>query len=160
MRSYNSDYEEVVRRARLTAGNLGHDYLDTEHLLAGMVATPNSEAAKVICDVLNLTDTELMERLVDFLPNLRRDDDQPPRDIYWNAAAKRAREYALRIAIDYDSPEVNSLHLLAGVSQVTYCRALEALMRLGVPAVMIQGVALNAIRLASLRDRELAPTTN
>lgn len=157
MRTYSDEYNQVVRAARNTARNFGHNYIDTEHLLASMVATPNSEAAKLIHNVLNLTSTDVVERLVDFLPSQRQAGDEPPRDIYWNAAAKRGREYALRIAIDYDSPEVTSLHLLAGVTQVAYCRALEALSQLGVTAVEAQGVALNAIRLASIRNHELTP---
>ena len=72
-RKFSVRAEQVLRCAQAAAGELGHGYVGTEHLLLALCRQENSGAlrlmAKLSVDVDNLTGTSDMKKVIDMKGN-------------------------------------------------------------------------------------------
>lgn len=130
------------------ARSLGHNYVGTEHVLLGLLDTPDAMAAQVLTG-LGVSREGILTQA---LPG--------PCGPFWHETLaimprlKRALELAIRTADGLGHSQANTEHLLAAIIQVPDALAIELLDCLGVTARDLLGAI--AVRLG-VQPARLAP---
>jgi ATP-dependent Clp protease ATP-binding subunit ClpA len=112
---YSADARRVVSLAIAETHQLGHARVGTEHLLLGLLADADSDAAVALRAAgatlagARFTVSEVVTEVVD-----SADDEELP----FTPRAQRALERAGRFARRYRDPEVDADHVLLGVLDV------------------------------------------
>jgi hypothetical protein len=102
----------VVVDAQEAARSLGHDHVGTEHILLGILGSPDSLAAKALgrFDITRAVVLEDIEARVG-----RGDPTAVPRHVRFDAQAKKALELALREALQLGHNYIGTEHELLGI---------------------------------------------
>ena len=133
--------EEALRLAQEAAGELGHGYVGTEHLLLGLMREEEGLAHTVLLEV-GLTDTLLAEMIRKSvgvgLPGNNPAQGLSPR-------AKRVIEIAMEDSIRGNAAGIGTEHLLAGVLREGNNTAVRILRMAGVDAKVVYGALLKKI---------------
>ena len=124
-------FSEPGRRAIVLAQeeavSLGHDVLDAEHLLLGLLDEGEGVAARALAS-LDVTVEDVRERVRSrLLPAAGEPPSLPP----FADAAKKALELALREAFELRHEHIGTEHLLLGLVRDPDSGAAQILERLG-----------------------------
>ncbi len=105
---YTEDARQVISSAREEASRVGSSYLESEHLLLGVMRSGEVELNELLKlkDLENVLRAELETAQPDITAN---------RDISLSNQSKRILAYAAEEAIRLDSMEISSGHLLLGI---------------------------------------------
>jgi ATP-dependent Clp protease ATP-binding subunit ClpC len=145
---YSAGARRVVSLATAEAHQLGHARVGTEHLLLGLLADADSDAAVALRAAgatlagARFTVSEVVTEVVE-----SSDDEELP----YTPRAQRALERAGRFARRYRDPEVNADHVLLGVLDVE-----------GLACQVMRGLGVDLVRLresivATEPEPEVAP---
>jgi len=108
---FSEGARKALSRAQVEANRLGHSYIDTEHILLGIVADESGIAAKVL---INLGATlNKVQAAVEFV--VGKGEKQATGDINLAPRAKRVIELAVDEARRLNSNYIGSEHLLLGL---------------------------------------------
>jgi len=122
-------YEALVRAGE-EARDLGHDYIGTEHVLLGLLATEGGLAFRALRDLGVDRDAVLATDCMSHRPPRRPE----PACLGVMPRLKQALEQASRLAERLGAGSADTEHLLAGIVAVPGAMAVEILRRLGVRA--------------------------
>ncbi|MBQ9330493.1 MAG: ATP-dependent Clp protease ATP-binding subunit ClpC, partial [Oscillibacter sp.] len=103
--------EEVLRLSQEAAGQLGHGYVGTEHLLLGLIREEEGAAHAVLTEA-GLTD-EMIEEIMKKSVGTGYPGGNPEQG--WSPRAQRAIELAVQDAMRGGSGAIGTEHLLAGL---------------------------------------------
>jgi len=108
---FSEGARKVLARAQIEAQRLGHSYIDTEHILLGIVAEETGVAAKVL---INLgIPLKKVQAAVEFV--VGNGDKQTSGDISLAPRAKKVIELAVDEARHFNSNYIGTEHLLLGL---------------------------------------------
>ncbi len=108
---FSEGARKVLARAQIEAQRLGHSYIDTEHILLGIVAEETGVAAKVL---INLgIPLKKVQAAVEFV--VGKGDKQTTGDISLAPRAKKVIELAVDEARHFNSNYIGTEHLLLGL---------------------------------------------
>jgi len=108
---FSEGARKVLARAQIEAQRLGHNYIDTEHILLGIVAEETGVAAKVL---INLgIPLKKVQAAVEFV--VGKGDRQTTGDISLAPRAKKVIELAVDEARRFSSNYIGTEHLLLGL---------------------------------------------
>jgi len=108
---FSEGARKVLARAQIEAQRLGHNYIDTEHILLGIVAEETGVAAKVL---INLgIPLKKVQAAVEFV--VGKGDKQTTGDISLAPRAKKVIELAVDEARHFSSNYIGTEHLLLGL---------------------------------------------
>jgi hypothetical protein len=141
---------EALIHASEDARELGHDYVGTEHVLLGLLATDGGLAAQVLAEVGVAREALLATSCLS--PGSREARRQAPLQVM--PRLKQGLENAGRIAAGLGSDVPDTEHVLAGLLAVPGAMAAEVLKRVGAPAADVQ--AALAARLGTEPERLMA----
>jgi hypothetical protein len=121
----------ALTRAREDALELGHNYVGTEHVLLGLLATKGGLASQVLADLGVTREAVLATSCMNPVGPLEpRQDDC----VAVMPRLKQAMEHAMHIARELGHGIPDTEHLLAGIVTVPDALAIEILRRIGVGA--------------------------
>jgi ATP-dependent Clp protease ATP-binding subunit ClpA len=138
---FTGSSREAVVRAQEASRELGHDWVGCEHLLLGLVEDEGA-AGQVLAGV-GLTTKEATAEIVRLVG--RREgttEEQAP----FTPRAKRVLERSLREALELDSPQINTGHLLLALVSETDGAHCTVLRRFGVDPAAVRRHALRIER--------------
>ncbi len=108
---FSEGARKVLARAQIEAQRLGHNFIDTEHILLGIVAEETGVAAKVL---INLgIPLKKVQAAVEFV--VGKGDRQTTGDISLAPRAKKVIELAVDEARHFNSNYIGTEHLLLGL---------------------------------------------
>ena len=108
---FSEGARKVLARAQIEAQRLGHNFIDTEHILLGIVAEETGVAAKVL---INLgIPLNKVQAAVEFV--VGKGDRQTTGDISLAPRAKKVIELAVDEARHFNSNYIGTEHLLLGL---------------------------------------------
>jgi tRNA(Arg) A34 adenosine deaminase TadA len=111
---FTDSARRAVVAAQEEARRLDHDYIDTEHMLLGLLQDPDSTAARAVGPLgLSLEATRQRVEAV-----VGRGKRLPSGHIPFTPRAKKALEYALREALALGDTFIGTEHLLLGLVRV------------------------------------------
>ncbi len=122
--------EEVLRLSQEAAGQLGHGYVGTEHLLLGLIREEEGAAHAVLTEA-GLTD-EMIEEIMKKSVGTGYPGGNPEQG--WSPRAQRAIELAVQDAMRGGSGAIGTEHLLAGLLREGNNMAVRILRTAGVDA--------------------------
>ena len=146
LEGYSAGARRVVSLATAECRQLGHARVGTEHLLLGLLADADSDAAVALRAAgatlagARFTVSEVVTEVVD-----SEDDNELP----YTPRAQRALERAGRFARRYRDPEVDADHVLLGVLDVE-----------GLACQVMRGLGVDLVRLREsvvATEPEVAP---
>lgn len=123
-------FERFTERARRVlvesqsfARELGSDFIDTEHMLVGVMRTGDTLAAELV-HASGVTEQLVLESII----RIRgRHDPTPTADPPFTEQAKKSMEYALREALQQGKSYIGPEHLLLGLMRAEQSRANDIL---------------------------------
>jgi ATP-dependent Clp protease ATP-binding subunit ClpC len=143
----------VVVKAQDESRLLNHVYIDTEHLLLGMLAEADGIAGKALTDV-GLT----LESVRDAVNKVVGRGDSPPvGNIPFTINAKRALDEALRQALRLDHSYIGTEHLLLGLLAIDDTKVDEVLQSLNIDAARLRQRVLIRLSANSILTRSDYP---
>lgn len=111
-------FAEEARRATALASEearqLGHDFIGTEHMLLGLLASGSGPAYSVLTELEVTLDSARLMVADRVHPSQGGDVESPP----FTPLAKKSLSWALREALEDHSPLIGSEHLLLGLIDV------------------------------------------
>jgi ATP-dependent Clp protease ATP-binding subunit ClpA len=124
---FTEQSRRAVVRAQEEARSFGHDYIGTEHLLAGLRAEERSAAARALDSAGVTLDAvrETIETLVG------RDEKAPSGPIPFTPQAKKVLELSLRQALQLGHNHISTGHVLLGLISQDDTVAVQVLGALG-----------------------------
>lgn len=124
---FTEQSRRAVVRAQEEARSFGHDYIGTEHLLAGLRAEERSAAARALDSAGVTLDAvrETIETLVG------RDEKVPSGPIPFTPQAKKVLEFSLREALQLGHNHISTGHVLLGLISQDDTVAVQVLGALG-----------------------------
>lgn len=131
----------VVNAAQVEARRLGHNYVGTEQILLGLIATRPSIAAEVLAD-LDITLEEAQEQVQGVIG---RGAGLPQADIPFTPRSRYVLEQSLQEAQQLGNSQVEPEHLLLAIVRDEVGLATQILERLGVERVQLRINLLQAI---------------
>lgn len=131
----------VVNAAQIEARRLDHNYVGTEQLLLGLIATRPSIAAQVLAD-LDITLEEVQEQVQAVIG---RGTGLSRTEIPFTPRSRRVLEQSLKEAERLGHSQVEPEHLLLAIVQDEAGLATQVLERLGVERVEVRIKVLQAI---------------
>ncbi|MBN8562877.1 MAG: ATP-dependent Clp protease ATP-binding subunit [Leptolyngbya sp. UWPOB_LEPTO1] len=131
----------VVNAAQIEARRLDHNYVGTEQLLLGLIATRPSIAAQVLTD-LDITLEEVQEQVQAVIG---RGTGLSRTEIPFTPRSRRVLEQSLKEAERLGHSQVEPEHLLLAIVQDEAGLATQVLERLGVERVEVRIKVLQAI---------------
>jgi ATP-dependent Clp protease ATP-binding subunit ClpC len=161
---FTDQSRRVIVLAQEEARLLKHDYIGTEHLLLGLLADEEGDAAHIL-ESLNITLEAARHEVREILGEGR---GASKGHIPFTPRAKKVLEYALREALTLRSQFIESVHLLLGLVSEAQGVGAQVIERLGAPlsAVREQAVEFSGHETDPARGsgeagaiRELAGTT-
>ena len=138
--------EEALQLAQEAAGELGHGYMGTEHLLLGLMREDEGLAHTVLAEA-GLTDdllTEMIRKTAGFRPS---DNSSPTQNL--SPRAKHVLEIAMEDAIRGGYAYIGTEHLLAGILREGNNMAVRILRSAGVDARQLYTALMNKVSAAS-----------
>jgi ATP-dependent Clp protease ATP-binding subunit ClpC len=103
----------VIVEAQNVSKELGHNYIDTEHLLLGLLRDPESEATKVLY-ALGVSLEVATLHLADHFNGVASQATPPPH-VPFTPRAKKVLEMALREALNLGANYIAPEHILLGI---------------------------------------------
>jgi hypothetical protein len=112
---FGTDARRAVVEAQGVARTMGHDHVDTGHLLLGILASGPEAAGATILERCGVTASEVELEIVSATGR----GTEPPRQrhIPFSAAAKKALELSLREAIAAGHKRIGTEHLLLALAR-------------------------------------------
>ncbi len=108
---FSEGARKVLARAQIEAQRLGHNYIDTEHILLGIVAEETGVAAKVL--IIIGIQLKNVQAAVEFV--VGKGERQTTGDISLAPRAKKVIELAVDEARRFSSNYIGTEHLLLGL---------------------------------------------
>jgi ATP-dependent Clp protease ATP-binding subunit ClpC len=128
--NFTERMRKVLAMTREEAVELGHDYVSTQHILLGIIAEGEGNAATVM-RTLGVDLRALAER-VKALSKPGQSGSRVGPDLPYTSAGKKVLELAMSEARDLDHPYVGTEHLLLGLVREAKGVAAQALGEAGV----------------------------
>lgn len=115
MNGYNftNEVRRVLTRAREASARLHHDYVGTEHILLGMIASKDQPSAKLL-EGLSI-DVDALRTTLESTAKAGTAGDRSGPDLPYTSRAKKCIELAMTEARERHDTYVGVEHLLAGV---------------------------------------------
>ena len=129
-KKFSPGAEEALRLSQEAAGELGHGYVGTEHLLLGLMREEQGAAHNVLLEA-GLTD-EMIVRIIKKSVGAGLPGGNPAQGL--TPRARRAVEIAVEDAVRGGSPFVGTEHLLAGLLREGNNMAVRILRTAGIDA--------------------------
>ena len=129
-KKFSPGAEEALRLSQEAAGELGHGYVGTEHLLLGLMREEQGAAHNVLLEA-GLTD-EMIVRIIKKSVGAGLPGGNPAPGL--TPRARRAVEIAVEDAVRGGSPFVGTEHLLAGLLREGNNMAVRILRTAGIDA--------------------------
>jgi len=124
----------VIVLAQEEARLLSHNYIGTEHLLLGLLADQEGDAARTL-ESLNIT----LDAARDQVRQIIGEGQQTPSGhIPFTPRAKKVLELSLREALTLRSQSIGSVHLLLGLAAEGEGVGAQIIERLGVPLTTVR----------------------
>ncbi|HKY25429.1 MAG TPA: Clp protease N-terminal domain-containing protein [Gaiella sp.] len=111
---FGPDARRAVVEAQKSARTLGHDKVDTEHLLLGILAAGADTAGATMLAGCGVTIGAVEEEIVSIVG---RGTDAPTGHLPFAAGAKKALELSLREALSLGSRRIGTEHLLLALAR-------------------------------------------
>jgi ATP-dependent Clp protease ATP-binding subunit ClpA len=131
---------------------LNHNYIGTEHLLLGLIADEDSDAAQAL-DSLDVTVEAARAQVREMIGE---GVEPPTGHIPFTPRAKKVLELSLREALTLRSQSIGSVHLLLGLIAEGEGVGAQILERLGAPLATVRERAIEMA--ATGAERDPAPT--
>ena len=138
--------EEALQLAQEAAGELGHGYMGTEHLLLGLMREDEGLAHTVLTEA-GLTDDLLTEMIRKTAGSRPSDSSSPTRNL--SPRAEHVLEIAMEDAIRGGYAYIGTEHLLAGILREGNNMAVRILRSAGVDARQLYTALMEKVSFAS-----------
>ena len=138
--------EEALQLAQEAAGELGHGYMGTEHLLLGLMREDEGLAHTVLTEA-GLTDDLLTEMIRKTAGSRPSDSNNPTQNL--SPRAKHVLEIAMEDAIRGGYAYIGTEHLLAGILREGNNMAVRILRSAGVDARQLYTALMEKVSVAS-----------
>lgn len=152
-RGFTEKANKALNAAIDVAGKLGHTYIGSEHILAGLLLGGDSVASQVLSS-FNLTDTDVEQAIVNLvgkgIKNTLDPSDFTPR-------VKRILELSVMNARKMGNSYVGSEHLLLSLLGEGDCVAQKVLQSLGVDLQSLANELGRALSVSNQETKEGAP---
>lgn len=128
---FSDNAKEVMTIANQQAQRFGHNHIDTEHLLLGLLKIPSGNGSKIL-DTFNMDASEILNEIESLATMLGKNEmDEVLGELPYTARAikviKSAEEYAIQLSHKY----VGTEHILLGLLNDTESTASLVLINLG-----------------------------
>jgi ATP-dependent Clp protease ATP-binding subunit ClpC len=133
---FNEPARQVVVHAQISARDLGHNHIGTEHLLLGMFSLPGAAAEQALTTV-GLTEDSVRTKLLEFVPG---GNEVVTGQIPFTPRAKKVLELSLREALTESSPHIGTEHLLLGLLREGEGVGARIIKKLGVELPALQAL--------------------
>ncbi len=139
---FTEQAHEAIRLAVLSAEELGHNYVGTEHLLLGLIREGRGTAARVL-ENNGVTVEKVTQLVSQFLsPNQSVQTDAPTT---YTPSATRALENSYREAVRFKAPLIGTEHLLISMLRDSESVATRLINTMGVSIQKLYIDILNAM---------------
>lgn len=129
LENYSKGVREVLQLAQEEARELVHSHIGTEHLLLAL--THDARGTAVVLEDLGVSTSTLRKYMQS---KLGADEKPPPTYIPFTPRAKRSLEFALREALSYGSIQIETNHLLLGLTRDSESTATDLLQHFDISA--------------------------
>ena len=146
--------EEALQLAQEAAGELGHGYMGTEHLLLGLMREDEGLAHTVLTEA-GLTDDLLTEMIRKTAGSRPADNSSSAQNL--SPRTKHVLEIAMEDAIRGGYAYIGTEHLLAGILREGNNMAVRILRSAGVDARQLYTALMNKLSVASHAQSSVAP---
>ena len=146
--------EEALQLAQEAAGELGHGYTGTEHLLLGLMREDEGLAHTVLTEA-GLTDDLLTEMIRKTAGSRPADNSSSAQNL--SPRTKHVLEIAMEDAIRGGYAYIGTEHLLAGILREGNNMAVRILRSAGVDARQLYTALMNKLSVASHAQSSVAP---
>ena len=143
-KQFTPEAEEALRLAQEAAGELGHGYVGTEHLLLGLIREEGGKAHEVLTET-GMTD-EMITEIIRKSVGAGASGGNPAQGL--TPRAKRAVEIAVEDAMRGGAPAVGTEHLLAGLLREGNNMAVRILRTAGADARTLYSALMEKVRKA------------
>lgn len=154
---FTSSAAQAVQNAADAAGELGHNYIGTEHLLIGLVREENGIAAKVL-NQHDVTEDKLMELVSQLISGGDSVDVVDATD--YTPRSKRILEMSGREAMRFRATAVGTEHLLIALLRDSDCVAFRLLNTMGVNIQKLYTDIVNAMGADGVSAKKDIPGKN
>ncbi len=146
--------ERAIQIANMTATELGHSYIGTEHLLYGLAQEGSGVAGKVL-ELQDVTPDKILEEIEELI-GIAENDTEMIETLGFTPRTKRVIENAFREAKKIGSEFIGTEQLLVGIMQEADSVAVRILLDLNVSPQKIYNEIAKVINEEDLVQNDLA----